>query len=745
MSTNVQPSASLPLYNPYDFANPVTQRKLFSGRKPELDEILYYLNHALNAPRPISLALIGNRASGKTSLLNITEQEAQHRQYCTVRIDLDQSHAENELSFFSKFFHSIFFSTLSDGVFEGFNGKTYETYLDMVTANKVPKKKTFCPFLFPIQYAKASAANRDSVELLDESIKHDMKKIQAELNKPIVILLDECDVLINSPPILQKLRNILMQLEGYMVVMAATPNLFPLLDDVFSPIIRQLKRISIQEFKSSDDSRKCIERPLTQVGLDPSRVLGAETYDEIHHLSGGRPYEINLICHVLFRRYQENPRKPMSLNATVLEDIRSELDKSQDLSHRMVLQTIRDLSKSDLQAFSLLCRANSSLTLEQLTCIERIFFQESRFTTEELSQVFSNLVSKEVLGTDSHCRIVFLGDEFERIYTKYFAKELGTFLRIDEDAPAVIWTRYESGLFRRNGVALRPISTLESARRDSTNIVDIVENFRDPSEVNVFDKYRWLASDIYWALAQDEGGEEISVLQLEVGFEWLSNLSWFHVRAPAGPAMRDTVGTICERLKSSVITEGGILAWRLVHVSTPSLESMVTVVEKIQDDVIRSHVAHLHLSQAIRRYLEEKSQVAALWHARFCSRVVHRVDFGCSELNNLGYIFLSGGEYGEADRLLSLAVSASVNESGRDRLLPRYNLALTRLVSGETSSARELLTEVAAGLGEAALTRERLACLLYPVVQDDSILLKEELSPDFDEIVHDALRKLGIS
>ena len=56
-----------PMYNPYDFANPVTHKKLFSGRESELTEIRYYLNHALHAPRPISLALIGNRASGKTS------------------------------------------------------------------------------------------------------------------------------------------------------------------------------------------------------------------------------------------------------------------------------------------------------------------------------------------------------------------------------------------------------------------------------------------------------------------------------------------------------------------------------------------------------------------------------------------------------------------------------------------------------------------------------------------------------
>jgi Cdc6-like AAA superfamily ATPase len=58
------------LHNPFDFANPVIDPKLFAGRKNELEDIEYYLNHAKSAPRAINLALIGDRASGKTSLLN---------------------------------------------------------------------------------------------------------------------------------------------------------------------------------------------------------------------------------------------------------------------------------------------------------------------------------------------------------------------------------------------------------------------------------------------------------------------------------------------------------------------------------------------------------------------------------------------------------------------------------------------------------------------------------------------------
>ena len=76
------------LYNPYDFANPVLDEQLFAGRRKELEEITYYLDHAAHAPRPINIAILGPRASGKTSLLNMCQMRANERSLCTVRIDL---------------------------------------------------------------------------------------------------------------------------------------------------------------------------------------------------------------------------------------------------------------------------------------------------------------------------------------------------------------------------------------------------------------------------------------------------------------------------------------------------------------------------------------------------------------------------------------------------------------------------------------------------------------------------------
>lgn len=137
-------------YNPYDFANPVSEASLLVGRDKEMEEIKYYLDNAKTAPRPINIALLGQRASGKTSILNITELEAKARGFCTVRINFDEDDARTQLAFFYKLFDTTFTEACQSGAFGGIDGKTYDTYLDAVNAYTVPGDKTFCPFSFPI-------------------------------------------------------------------------------------------------------------------------------------------------------------------------------------------------------------------------------------------------------------------------------------------------------------------------------------------------------------------------------------------------------------------------------------------------------------------------------------------------------------------------------------------------------------------------------------------------------------------
>ena len=127
--------------NPYDFSNPVSDEDLFIGRKKEIEEIEYYLNHAKTAKRPINVAIIGQRASGKTSLLNMTEIKAANKGFCTARIDLDEGDADSQLNLFCKLFNGILVASLEDGAYGGKKSETFYTYIDMISSYEIPDKK----------------------------------------------------------------------------------------------------------------------------------------------------------------------------------------------------------------------------------------------------------------------------------------------------------------------------------------------------------------------------------------------------------------------------------------------------------------------------------------------------------------------------------------------------------------------------------------------------------------------------
>ena len=88
----------------------------------------------------------------------------------TARLDLDEGDTEYQLYFFNKLFNSIFTKVCEAGHFGGLHGKTYDVYVDIVSSYSIPEDKLFCPFLFPLQYAKAMSINNPNAQVLDESL-----------------------------------------------------------------------------------------------------------------------------------------------------------------------------------------------------------------------------------------------------------------------------------------------------------------------------------------------------------------------------------------------------------------------------------------------------------------------------------------------------------------------------------------------------------------------------------------------
>jgi len=731
------------LPNPYDFANPITDPYLFVGREKEMGEIRYYLDHASKSSRPINLAILGPRASGKTSILNMIEREAKQRGFTVVRIDLDEGDVETQLAFFYKIFDSILTTACLQEAFEGISGKTYEIYRDMVDAYEVPEDKTFCPFIFPIQYAKAMNKGNINAPLSETNFKRDIKKIQEELGSPIILLLDECDVLTKSRVHLEKLRNIFMDVPNFMLVMTGTPALFPLMNEIFSPIIRQFKKIYLEPFKKEKDTEDCVRKPLEKIGIKhPSELFDFETYhdvSEMHALSGGRPYEIQLLCHIMFRRVQEGRAKRMQITLDVLDEVRKELESFQDVPARPILTAIRDLDEEGLSALGVLCECSGYATFDQIWFAEFVFSGEKKWTKERLLRQFNLLREKQVVDVRDDI-ITFAGDDFDRIYAKYFARKQGIPLSINE-IPFEIYLIMRLNLFLMG--RLKGIQTLSFPIVGEIRDLKIKEAAlmmkEDDRETNPFKIMPEVAQEVYKLMTDFQGVDSCQVARVAVNSPWITVQQWYRWRSleTAKQHSISIIQSLLSEVKNRAFTLGGNLDIEIYELPVVPMEILAKKVEDSENIILKHELSAWHSFKMVNVYLKQHNVKKAIFHGELAYRYHPQPHI----LNNLGYLLIVSDNLNKARELLKKAIKDC--EQPKDQALPIYNLGIVEAKVGNLESALKKFKLTISKIETAERTERICACLILPKITDKGIMFEEVVESDLLEIAQLAINNIS--
>jgi len=404
----------------------VRNPELFAGRQKELAEIEYYLELS-RGERPVfhNLAMIGARAAGKTSLLNVIEHLAKKKGILVVKVSLNAESSSNEVILFKEVIDGIMTNGAELGMFEGLGGKVYKQFrkiVDMLDAN------VEIPLLFGTAYIGVKKNNEGT--LSQQVLVHDLKRLWEEAKKheipAIALLFDECDLLSKNETVLQKLRNTFSDIDGYMLVFAGTESMFPAISEVFSPIPRFFKRIGVGNFASLEETKECILKPLSE---EEKQLVNLGSVAEIHMITGGNPYEVQLISHYMYKKHKEASTPQIALDVGVLDNVLIELDRLREGGGYKVADIVRRCYPDQLKALlaSLEC---PSATTEQLSRF-MVLSEIDRHPLEQLSnQVsFYGAIIEELIGKgiteDGERKLSFSGGQFDVLYLKYFAFSKG--------------------------------------------------------------------------------------------------------------------------------------------------------------------------------------------------------------------------------------------------------------------------------------------------------------------------------
>lgn len=707
--------------NPYDFANPVSDPNVFAGRKAELQTVRYYLDQAKNGPRAVSLAIIGPRGSGKTSVLNMIAVEAGERGCAVVRVNLDEGDAVSPMLFVFRILDSVISTLAQKGVWGGVHGTTYQKYLNLVTTYSIPSDTTFYPFFFALQYASAMSAHNEAATMTNSLVEHDLQYLSETVQVPIVLLFDECNVLGSHRILLEKLRNLFMNTPGYLLCLAGTDELFPMISDVFSPIVRQFKKIRVSEFTDVDDTSDCIRLPLESAGLDPQEVIGPPLTafaDELHQLTGGKPYEIQLVCHKCFRRVQQKDREAMVLDSQVLEDVRSELASTQDLSDRSALRFAESLSTRHLMALDVLGQCNPPIVADRLWQTEYLFNAEKNFTKASLDSCLSDLVAWGVLSRDG-ALVRFAGDDFDRIYLKYFGRERGLKMQVRSTRPDRYFAHRFGGFLRSTqDVFVAGPRSVQSARvislqETSEAMAQTMLSHRNPLDSMPY------ASQLYTCMFTDYlGTEVIHALHITLATPWATADTLVWERKPGDGSLLRKVGEClsemqsrCEAAEAVVTVESGD-----IQVQPPDkLRDLARGSEKAET---RAMVAMFHYAEALEchgdtRDRADRPHLESWYHAGIALEL--QSDWPVEPALGIGYMMATGPDTGSAEKLL-LKV-ATEHPSSDSSAVAYYDLSIMAATRHQGEQALEFLSlatdrveSLKTDLSQKAWTLQLLAC-----------------------------------
>lgn len=418
-----------PKANPYNLGIPLKHEWQFAGRNAELSAIDYYLDQAVDG-RPVNIAIVGDTGVGKSSLMNVVECHVRVRGILAVRLGLETCMVEDDMLFFRELYDVLLSEAGKAGMFRRYVQQVGD--LRRQLAWGVPPMADVAlelPLRFPRAFAECASRNLTlpvMTSMVEEDLSFVAQEARAAQVPSIALMLDDCDRV--SAGLIEKLREFLSRLNGFFLCASGTDAMLSAWNAVFSPVPRVFVKVRLEPFQSPVATRDCLRKPLLRgkyrdVKVDP------RLHEDLHLLTDGNPYEIQLLCYFMYQRLTEGSADRMTLNPAVLERMLEQLESQGPLmSDERALQTaVQKLSAGDLR------NAAQQLQYEGLTAEDQALVEVAfaPLTSDKLAERTGDvrLNRERLLGLGladvMDDKLVFRGGAFGKLYLKYRCEAAG--------------------------------------------------------------------------------------------------------------------------------------------------------------------------------------------------------------------------------------------------------------------------------------------------------------------------------
>ncbi len=309
----------------------------------------------------------------------------------------------------------------------------------------------------------------------------------------------------------------------------------------------------------------------------------------------------------------------MKLDFGVLEEVRRELETWHDIYSRPVLTRIRKLTREQLHALSILCACNARATIDQLWALHYSFEGEGGWTKEALVshlEAFRNAGIIEI----SDGAIRFGGDDFDKIYAKYYAREQDVVLNLSRRSPDQQWLSSLEDFFDnvvperlklltpRYPINGRPIEVISLAERLSQSHSD------DDPLVDA----DYFAEELYKVMVEHRGKAKIIVLKVSVSLLGLRASSLYVAVDPDDEsAVKDGLLAL-QPVRARLADVGGEVTVEEVELPVADVEVMARKVEGSANEQSRFMLAMYHMETLHEAYVNRQDPEDAQFHADWC-------------------------------------------------------------------------------------------------------------------------------